>query len=440
MTDIIFSFDTEDFTSNEAADTIYREAEILRSEGVKGGFCIVGLLASQLMRWGRQDVIDALKHHDILTHSYGHSLHPTINEYTDTEDFGVAYSEFINQETEGVRLIKELTEEMDIYGACPPGNQKSYVAMYGYADMGLPIYADTVCDTTDGRGVFYCNIFHTSYTFLLENFLLERSDEEYMKQALDTLAKNKRAIIYTHPHCAIYTRHWDAINYYQVNKHPFGEWEKAPRRSPEETEQFYDSIKRFIQMIKEDGRFNITSYSELAKKLKNEPERDIRKSDIHYIREQLCKNFATIEKTSYSIADVFLACKDILCGEEKHTCGKVYGFLKTPYAVKNKVVLSKEDIVLAAKEMDTKKFLPTKIRAGNEWIGPADWLRAAMDVICGAEEAVVMPDIQLPCFDTMPALRDVSFRGKWVMSDEFEDKYLSDRLRLQIWTMRFLQE
>ncbi len=36
MTDIIFSFDTEDFTSNITADAIYREAEILREEGVRG--------------------------------------------------------------------------------------------------------------------------------------------------------------------------------------------------------------------------------------------------------------------------------------------------------------------------------------------------------------------------------------------------------------------
>ena len=35
MTDIIFSFDTEDFTSNITADAIYREAEILREEGVR---------------------------------------------------------------------------------------------------------------------------------------------------------------------------------------------------------------------------------------------------------------------------------------------------------------------------------------------------------------------------------------------------------------------
>jgi len=72
-TDLIFSFDTEDFTSNVAADAIYHEAEILRNTGIRGCFCVVGLLAQQLRAWGRNDVIDALSHHEIATHSWGHS-------------------------------------------------------------------------------------------------------------------------------------------------------------------------------------------------------------------------------------------------------------------------------------------------------------------------------------------------------------------------------
>lgn len=60
MTDIIFSFDAEDFTSNAASDAIYEQAEILRKEGIKGGFCIVGLLAKQLINLERNDIKEAL--------------------------------------------------------------------------------------------------------------------------------------------------------------------------------------------------------------------------------------------------------------------------------------------------------------------------------------------------------------------------------------------
>ena len=117
MTDIILSFDTEDFTSNEAADAIYREAEILREEGVKGCFCLVGLLAKQLENWGRTDVLEALKHHEVASHSYGHTLHPTINEYTDIEDFEEAKKEVIRQETKAVQMICHATGVEKMYAA-----------------------------------------------------------------------------------------------------------------------------------------------------------------------------------------------------------------------------------------------------------------------------------------------------------------------------------
>lgn len=438
MTDIIFSFDTEDFTSNTAADAIYREAEILREEGVRGGFCVVGLLASQLMKWGRTDVLEALKHHDILSHSYGHTLHPTINEYTDLEDFDEAYRMLIQQETQALEMIREFTGGAPILGACPPGNQKSYVAMYGYADLGLPLYSDTFCDTPAGKGTFYCNIYQTGYTFGMEAFLQE-SGEEYMRQVLDKLAQNERAICYTHPNMALYREFWDVVNFRKENKYPFGEWKEAARRSEEETERFYDSIRRFVRMIKADGRFRITSYSELVKELAKESVRVITRQEIPVIREQLEREWAPIAGPSYSIADVFLACRELLLGADSHTCDKVYGFLKAPYSITEEVELTAAEVIQAAEEMDAVRFLPPVICAGGKQIGPADWLRAALAVLCGEEVVTIRPGIQMPCLDHMPELRDAAFRGKWMQSDSMEDRYLSERLRLQAWTMRHLE-
>lgn len=97
MTNIIFSFDTEDYVNADGADAILAVAEILRSENIRGCFNIVGRLAEALEAWGRQDVIEALKYHEIETHSLAHSYHPTINKYTDLPDFNVAKMEFLRQ-------------------------------------------------------------------------------------------------------------------------------------------------------------------------------------------------------------------------------------------------------------------------------------------------------------------------------------------------------
>ena len=439
-TDIIFSFDTEDFTSNEAADAIFRQAEILREEGVRGGFCVVGLVAKQLKAWGRDDVIQALSHHDILNHSYAHSVHPTINEYTDLEDFDAAYTELRRQEDESMDLIRETFEGVDVLGACPPGNQKSYVAMYAYADMSLPIYADTVCDTADGRGAYLCNIYQTKYTYMMENFMYEDDSDEYMKALLDRLATYRRAICFTHPNMAIFKMFWDTINYDKENKCEFGEWAFSERRPAEVTERFYDSIRRFIRMMKNDGRFNITSYSAVAEKVRAEESRIIRKEDLPSIKAQLEKEFAPIASPSYSIADIFLACKAMLLGAQEHLCGKTCGFLDTPYAIKADISVSAADMIASAKTLNTDRFLPTEIAVGGQKLGPADWLMAALGVLCGEESVSLVPQSQLPSLDVLPELRDLVLVGDWLQSDSFKDEYLSKRLRLQIWTLRFMEE
>lgn len=437
MTELIFSFDTEDFTSNKAADAILAEAEILRRHGVKGNFCLVGLLAEQLMKWGRNDVLDALKCHEIGLHTYGHTLHPMINEYTDTEDFSAARNEVLRQETKAVEMIKKATGADKIYAAVPPGNQKSYAAMYAYADMGIPIYADTFCDPANGGGSYYCNIFHVEYAHCFEEYGFTGTEKDF-RGVLDELAKRKRAVIYTHPNQALFDEWWDILNYDKENLVPFGEWKTCHRRPSSETKKFYDNLDLLLTLIENDPRFKIVTYSDVAKELAKEPPRVITQKDIPLLRACLKKEFFPVVKpASFSLSDIFYACAELLRGEEKHVCQKVYGFLSRPYAVENRVTVTAEEMRNSAKNVDTSAFLPEKIAVGEKILGPADWLFAALDILCGEEFSVVTPKKQLPPLDCLPQVRDCSFRGTWRHSDSFEDKYLSERLRLQCWTMRF---
>ncbi len=440
MTDIIISFDTEDFTSNISADAILEEAQILRSHGIKGGFQVVGLLAKQLGAWGREDIKEELKNHEICFHSYGHSYHPTINEYTDLEDYGEARRILWESESEGAKLVRDFFGNDKFYSACPPGNSLSYVAMYAYADMDIPIYAGTNCDTADGRGVFLCNVYHTEYSVSFEE-ISELDSDEKMREVLDRLATKKRAIVYTHPNSAKFHSYWDLVNYYKKNIHEWGEWENPPRKTEEETATFYTRMNRFIELMKADGRFNITAYSELAKQIESESVRKITAADIPAIREKLRAEFATIESpVSLSVSDIFLACRDILLGNDDHVCGKVYGFLDEPFAASEDLTLSKADIVKSAAEINADGFLPTEITVGGHRIGPADWLFAAMDIICGADTVTVTPREQLPSLDPLPSLKKSRSMKGWINGDDFVDNYLVKRLKLQIWTMRYLGE
>ncbi|MBQ8393520.1 MAG: hypothetical protein IJX51_07090 [Clostridia bacterium] len=439
MTDIVFSFDTEDFTSCRAADAIYREAKILEEEGVRGCFCLVGLLADQLVKWGRTDVLDALKYHEIDSHTYGHTLHPMINEYTDIENAYEAIDKVIYEEGLGVEKIKKATGVDRIYSAVPPGNQKSYAAMYAYHKMGIPVYADTFCDTVDGEGTYYCNIYHMAYYEAMESFF--RGDESDIKRLIDKISTRKRVVIYTHPNAAISNGWWDILNYDKENLVKFGEFLQCPEHPAEVTEHFYNNIRTMVRLIKADPRFRITTYEEISEELYNEGERRVKLCDIPEIAKKLNAVFENIRTpVSLSLSDIMLACRDFLKGNEEHKCGDVYGFLDTPYAISSPVTVKAEDLRASADVIKDGEFLPSKFTVGGVDIGPADWLFAALEVLQGKDSVTLTPRAQLPSLDVIPETRDAYFKGTWRHSDSFEDKYLSDRLRLQAWTLRFLNK
>ena len=132
-----------------------------------------------------------------------------------------------------------------------------------------------------------------------------------------------------------------------------------------------------------------------------------------------------------------LACRDLLQGKTEHKCGDVYGFLDAPYGVAEKIAIKADDVKRSADLIKDGEFLPSKISVGGIDIGPADWLFAALEALQGKDEIVITPREQLPSLDIVPETRDAYFKGTWRHSDSFEDKYLSDRLRWQIWTLRF---
>jgi hypothetical protein len=88
--------------------------------------------------------------------------------------------------------------------------------------------------------------------------------------------------------------------------------------------------------------------------------------------------------------------------------------------------------------MDVSRFLPAAIRVGGVEIGPADFLFAALETLeTGADEVTVAPREQLGGFGPFPFMKKMCYAGTWLHSPEFKDNYLSDRMRWQIWTLRY---
>ncbi|MCI6908521.1 MAG: hypothetical protein MR832_05140 [Clostridiales bacterium] len=435
-TEVMFFFDTEDFTSNRSADAIAELARICTEEGVRGHFALVGLLACQLQAWGRRDVLDALAAHEVGSHTYGHSLHPDICEQTDFESFDESYRNAARYECEALGMIRGVTGKRDILFAVPPGDSKSYAAMYLYADLGIPFYCDTVVTDEKNRDLYYCNLRQIAYTDSIEGiFYTERGRD--LPALLDGLAEKERVILYTHPNMAYFSEFWDGVNYKGENRHPWGEWETCRPRDPAQTRAYFEGFRTLIRMLRADGRFRITDLASL--RASETPRRPVTRADLPALRCALSRElYPVTSPQSLSLSDIFLACAAFLRGEAQYSPGKVYGFLAPPRGVTSPVTVTADELRAAARETDFSRFLPVSIRVGDAVLGPADFLFAALEVLTGGAQTVeCRPRTQLPSLAAFPALERFSLRGTWVHTPALRDDFLSDRLRLQSWTLRF---
>ncbi len=438
MTDILYCFDTEDFTSNTSADAIFDLASILTAEGVRANFCLTGLLARQLVLWGRDDILRALKSHEIGLHSLGHSFHPTINEYTDRRDFYEAYFRCLSEESLAVDFIRQATGAEKIFAAVPPGNSFSYAAMYTYADMGIPAYCDTVCDTEDGRGVYYCNMYHMAYVRSFESmFYCDGFDEDTL---VEWLATRRHAILYNHPNMMVCREFWDKLNYDHENIRPFGQWRECERRTPEEIEKFKSRLIHLTRRLQADGRFRFKTVSEVVGDTGFYHKRTVTRAMLPGLREHLrARLWPVSDPLSLSVSEVFDACEYFIKNEnaDLFVPDKTYGFLQAPAAASHTFSVPPDALKTAVCSKKRDRFIPHEYALCGETLGPADMLFLMLDSLCGEKELIVTERAQLVDINLLPKLKTLSLKGSWIHASCFEDAYLSDRLKFQCWTMHF---
>lgn len=443
-TKIMFSFDTEDFTTIESTEAAARVAKILEDEGLKGSFMTVGRVAQEIIRNKRFDLLETLEKHEINFHTKDHTVHPTIIEYTDVKDFNQAAGRLLKEECEGLGMVKAVFGNKNFYTAVPPGPSRSYAAMIMYSELGIPVYADSILSTPDGKDIFYCNALQLDYTVWFEGDIYDRDtgDDKVIDELKDKLAKRQKAIIYDHPNRFYFYEFWDAENYNKKNLCEDGKWIPCKKRSPEEIERYFDLYKKVIRSIKNDDRFEIITPGMYWEEIKDRQNRTVRKEIIHQIKESLEKDFAPIsEPISLSISEVFECALDFIKGKDSYEVKKVYGFLNKPTGITEQTTVSAEAVKRAAAKIERPEegpfFIPESIEVDGKNLGPADFLFAMLEALCGKEYITLEPREQLNSLDAFPDLKNLNFKGEWLYSDDLEDNYLSNRLRLQCWTLRY---
>ena len=226
----------------------------------------------------------------------------------------------------------------------------------------------------------------------------------------------------------------DLLNFNGKNV-PEDKWILSNVRSKEERARFCNNFRLLLSLIKKDPRFEVTTFSEIEKTLPKS--RKVTLEDIPAIDKQLREAFFPITSPeSLSLCDCMHACRNFLLGQTEHICGNSYGFLGEPYAISVPITLSADEIKQSATELDLSRFLPEFIYIGDKKIGPADWVKAALAVLCGEESVTIEPDSWQIDLDQFPAIRDLAYKNTWIHTKELEDRWLSNRFRLQTWTFR----
>src|SRR5207302_9624206 len=166
-------FDTEDYILPASDNATLRLARFLTRELIRAVFKIVGERARSFERRGRDDVIEALKKHEIGFHSHWHSVHPTPAMYLSSLGWDDGVAEFDRREKPGYDDVKR------IFGVAPscygqPGSSwgpQSYGAM---KQWGINVYLDAGNHVRlDDRPYYYGDVLNF---YKLEHQLRARLD------------------------------------------------------------------------------------------------------------------------------------------------------------------------------------------------------------------------------------------------------------------------
>jgi len=213
MTDIVLSFDSEDYLTPQAADAELWWAENLTSRGLRGSWQLVGELIRSLHARGRQDVIAALSRHEIGFHSNYHSLPPTIPEVVEGMSLAEALEYIYKNEASGLKSLAETFARWPV-SYCSPGDSWTPATLLAMARLGIKVFCNDKLADFENKPYWYCGLLVTSYSLDFQEYY-EDGVFEPGRFARDFEALKAKTpadgviVIYTHPTRLVTSRFWD---------------------------------------------------------------------------------------------------------------------------------------------------------------------------------------------------------------------------------------
>lgn len=250
MRKIFLTFDVEDFTNERSVIALQAILELLNRYNFKGIFFLTGHMAEKLQNYPK--VIDLLKEHEIGYHSSGHSVHPTIFEFTDIESYKQAYETSLIRETShinpltgeiegkgGILLLRELFPSKQIVAYRAPGHCWSPPHIEALRDLGVRF---DFSSNLSRMPVYYKGLTFYPYSIIA---LWDDKPSDYRILWI-TAIKNRYVIIGLHPSLFVTHEGWDR-SYRNGNPKLIV---PPSLRSADEVKRLFRSFDLFLQQIK----------------------------------------------------------------------------------------------------------------------------------------------------------------------------------------------
>lgn len=205
---LIFALDTEDYVTPQAWDAQLWWMQTLKERNIQGSFQLVGELVKTWVKEGRQDLLEAIRHHEVGYHTQWHSLHPVHVSALYDKDLQEGIQWVLSWESEGFNYVKEKTGKQPISFTAPGINwtPHSFLAM---SLLGAKVAG---AFNWGGRD-WYSGLLSMPYDLCFDDYFGRSAEDAFsafksdflkLKPHLNTLC------LYTHPTRLVTSAFWDA--------------------------------------------------------------------------------------------------------------------------------------------------------------------------------------------------------------------------------------
>lgn len=267
---VLFWFDVEDYITPESDDALKGCIDALDYHGIKGTFKIVGEKLRVLKARGREDIIQALRNHEVGYHTNFHSVHPTPSEYLEGLSWEDGIREFEKREKLG---FDELQETFGYIPSCygQPGSSWAPQVYGALRNWKVPVYLDETNQVgLDDRPFWYCGVLNILKLRSNTTRFNPQMGEEGLKQGIkdfDALYERLRKAgggvisIWYHP-CEYSTyEFWDGVNFAKGKNPPRDRWVCPKVKTTEEMELELRCFRDYVgHIVSRPGVKTLTAY------------------------------------------------------------------------------------------------------------------------------------------------------------------------------------